>query len=478
MRFWKKLTLFIIAVISIVLGCSRYYVVRNNFRHSVAQTCREKMGQLFLERYVLENLIVRTMQDGGEVTKELLMWYLESMGKSLEQSSEYMAFYGEDFQKICSSREGMEELALGSLPEEGANLFAEGTEQYALRTVGERHYMFFTSNWTVNGRKLYLLDVYDVDVIYQERDRQSREILIMDMIVLAVSSLIIAAFSFFLTNPIKKLNRISKKIANGEFRERVRVRSRDEIGELAESFNRMADQVESKICDLELSVKQKDDFINGFSHELKTPMTAIMGYADMLRLKSCSREVTQKALNYIYSESRRLDNLSRKLMTLMSLSRGDIELQPLNVRKLMQRVLKTEADILKNSKVKVKAEPCWIWGDMELLETVLRNLVENADRAQPRDGFVLIRGSVSENGVYRITVEDHGRGIPKEHIERVTEDFYMVDKSRSRAGGGSGIGLSLVKKILELHGAKLRIESRENVGTRVSFELEKAEERM
>lgn len=105
-----------------------------------------------------------------------------------------------------------------------------------------------------------------------------------------------------------------------------------------------------------------------------------------------------------------------------------------------------------------------------MLEVVLRNLIENAEKAEPKDNRIQVVGKKQKDG-YKIEVIDHGRGIPKEQIARVTEDFYMVDKSRSRNKGGSGIGLSLVKRILLLHHTELKIDSIEGEGTTVSFEL-------
>lgn len=160
--------------------------------------------------------------------------------------------------------------------------------------------MLFSSHWTINNKIIYIVNAYDVGNIYEERDRQMKDVLLTDAIILVLSSVIISIFSFFVTKPIKALNKASKKISSGKFNERVNIKSKDEIGELAESFNIMADQVENKIKDLNLAIKQKDDFINAFTHELKTPMTAIMGYADLLRLKKCDEELSQKASNYIY----------------------------------------------------------------------------------------------------------------------------------------------------------------------------------
>ncbi len=290
-----------------------------------------------------------------------------------------------------------------------------------------------------------------------------------DFVVLAISSIVIAVFSKFLTKPIEELNNVTKKISSGDFKERVSVKANDEIGELANSFNKMAEEIENKINSLNLSIKQKDDFISGFSHEIKTPMTAIIGYSDLLRLKNYDDEVRIPALNYIYSESKRLEELSYKLLSLMEISEDKIEFKVLNIKDFIEKTCKKI--ILDNIDLKLDLEEAKVKIDENLLEVVMRNLIQNAKKADPKDNCIYVMGKNIENR-YIVSVIDNGIGIPKEHIKRVTEDFYMVDKSRSRKNGGTGIGLSLCKKILEFHNSKINIESEENLGTRVFFELE------
>ncbi len=184
------------------------------------------------------------------------------------------------------------------------------------------------------------------------------------------------------------------------------------------------------------------------------------------------RNYLGKASNYIYQEAKRLEILSFKLMQLMSLTDEKIELKNIEIKESINKIIKNEDFTLKDTKIETEMQEYYILGDIELLEVVIRNLVENANKSEPKDNKIVIQGQVLENKKYRISVIDKGKGIPKEHIERVTEDFYMVDKSRSRTNGGSGIGLSLVKKILKLHNSEMTIESEENIGTTVYFDLE------
>lgn len=199
-------------------------------------------------------------------------------------------------------------------------------------------------------------------------------------------------------------------------------------------------------------------------------MTAIIGFSDLLRLKKCDEEITKKALNYIYSESKRLEKLSHKLMCLMSLSQNKIELENIKIREFIDKI--TKKIILDKIELKIDIREQIVKADKCLLEVVLRNLIENSKKAKPKDNRIWIKGELIKNNKYRISIIDKGKGIPKEHIQRVTEDFYRVDKSRSNENGGSGIGLSLVKKILEAHNSEINIESTENIGTTVYFELE------
>lgn len=213
----------------------------------------------------------------------------------------------------------------------------------------------------------------------------------------------------------------------------------------------------------------------GFTHELKTPMTAIVGYADLLRLKKLDDETSRMALNYIYWESKRLEKLAFKLMDLMSLSNESIKFSTFEVTDFLEKIVNNEGIILTENKIVLNAKIAYVKGDKELLEVVIRNLIENSNKAEPKDKKILIKGEKIPNNRYRISVIDKGKGIPKEHISRVTEDFYMVDKSRNTKNNGSGIGLSLVKKILNLHNSNINIESQENIGTTVYFDLEEAE---
>lgn len=462
MKFWIKLMLGIVIIISIILSFSRYITVRQNFINSLEKEVKQNSNKHRLERYYLDSNIVSKIQQGEEFTDDHLIEYIKSLYSYMENDLESVEIYAEDASQIFSNFDKTGDLGL-------QNLFDKENDKYIIRKIENRNYMVFCSYCTVSNVSIYIVNIYDITSIYDERVRQLKDIMFADIIVLVISSIVVAVFSIVLTKPIEELNKLTKEISSGDFKKRVKVRTNDEIGELADSFNIMAEKIENQINSLELSIKQKDDFISGFSHEIKTPMTAIIGYSDLLRLKNCSDDIRIPALNYIYSESKRLEDLSYKLLSLMEISEDKIELKDVKIKEFLEKVSKKI--VLDDIQIKLDLEEGIVKIDESLLEIVIRNLVQNAKKAEPKDNCIYIFGNNKENK-YVISVIDNGIGIPKEHIKRVTEDFYMVDKSRSRKNGGTGIGLSLCKKILEFHNSKINIESEENVGTRVFFGLE------
>lgn len=309
--------------------------------------------------------------------------------------------------------------------------------------------------------------VHDLsDVMYRLR------LLALEMlgILLGVCIMAVSVLYLLLRRTLKPLGVLSdstKQIAAGAYHERAAVSSQDEIGMLAADFNKMADAVQEKIASLADSEQRKTMFMADFSHELKTPLTAISGYAQTLRTVKLSVEEQAEALGFIYSESKRLDRLAKKMMRLMQLDRTEsLQMTGIDCAELLNAVIATCKPIANQMDIRLKIEACsgQISGDYDLLHDALCNLTENAMKFSHAGQTVLLG---AENGC--ITVKDSGCGISADEIKNLTEPFYMVDKSRSRQSGGVGLGLSLVKQILQLHGAEMVIESQIGVGTTVKL---------
>ena len=208
------------------------------------------------------------------------------------------------------------------------------------------------------------------------------------------------------------------------------------MGELAADFNHMADQLETQIHQLNETMIRQTEFMTSFAHETKTPLTSIIGYADMLRSKKMTEERTYEAADTIVQEGKRLEALGSKLMEIVVLGKTEICLQPVSVGVLMESMTRTVLPGLEHSRISlsIQAEESKIAADYDLIKTVLLNLIDNSRMAMEGGGGIFITG-VRQKGTYCICVRDTGTGIPAGELERITEAFYMVDKSRSRAHG-------------------------------------------
>lgn len=218
-------------------------------------------------------------------------------------------------------------------------------------------------------------------------------------------------------------------------------------------------------------MQQIEDFISNFTHELKTPMTAIMGYTKILKQDKYSNEDKEKALNYIYSETKRLEILNHKLLDLIGLSEDKIVISPIKTDLLFKEIESIAINRFFAIHIELDIAKQTILGDKELLITCIMNLIENAYKASDNDETIKIIGKIIKNK-YKISIIDYGIGIKKEEIKRITEDFYMVDRSRSKKKNSYGLGLGLCTKILNFHNTKMHFKSKVNKGTEVSFCLE------
>ena len=275
-----------------------------------------------------------------------------------------------------------------------------------------------------------------------------------------------AAGSYKVTDTVAVLTDAGAQIAAGDYARRTDLHTGDEIEALSRSFDKMADAVQEKIADLEADVQRREDFVGAFTHELKTPMTSIIGYADMLHTMQTDPDEQREAAAAIVHEGRRLEALSRKLLALLGLNEEGVELTAVPLPALWPRLHAACPDVT----LRTPAAAPTVRGDADLLLDLLCNLVQNAAKASAPGAPVLVLCAQAGDAV-TLTVADRGCGIPPELIPRVTEPFYMVDKSRARRQGGSGLGLALCQRIAAAHGSALRIESEPGRGTRVSVTL-------
>ena len=298
--------------------------------------------------------------------------------------------------------------------------------------------------------------------------------LIIIAIGLAIISITAVSGRFFILSiirPIRKVSLMAKNIAAGNFDTDVSISGNNEIGELCDSINYMANELKS-------ADSMKNDFISSVSHELRTPLTAIRGWGETAKMSiGYDEEIVSKGLDVVLRESERLSSLVEELLDFSRMQNGALQL---NMRLFsLSEVIGEVADIYNElaNQQKIDIEfpvprtDSLIFGDRDRIKQVFINIIDNAIKYTETGGQVLIE-QIEEDGVARITVKDTGIGIPAQDIDRVKEKFFKSNKTVR----GSGIGLAVADEIVKQHKGLLFLESTEGVGTTVTIALPVSEE--
>lgn len=468
MRFRDKVLASNIILLSIALGILGYVMIRQNFSLAL-QSLKE---QALLQNNLVQSGVEYELLDviNSQATTSQISNAIPEIGARVHSGMMTMdASVYIYFDEKLLYQGGKEAPPDNTLFEE----LTLGTKHVQLIKNKKKYQMYVTSKNVIYNTNLYVVTKTDVTSAYTLMQKQIRFFKVALFFVLALCSLLMYGISRMLTRPLEQLHLVSNQLSGGDYHARAEIKTQDEIGELAHSFNLMACSIEEHIDTLTAMIKQKEQFVADFTHEMKTPMTSIIGYADMLRSKELTKERQVLAANYIFSEGKRLEIMSRKLFDLIYLSQNEIPLQQLSVILLFQEVKQSVSPMLTAKDISLTTElsPFYISGDKELLKTVFINLIDNARKASEKGSIISITGQVTEENHYRILVKDEGIGMAEEDVKRVCDEFYMVDKSRTRKEGGAGLGLSLVSIILDRHQAEWSLESTPNQGTTVTITL-------
>ena len=368
----------------------------------------------------------------------------------------------------------------------------------------------------VNGDRKFLKvvpfrDKYGLDwliaVVVPESDfmerinANTRTTILLCLAALAIAILIGIQTSRWVVQPILRLNIAAKNLAKGEWERSVEIQRSDELGELANSFNQMARQLqesfvtlESKNADLQRLHQLKDEFLANTSHELRTPLNGIIGIAESM-IDGATGELSEqpiKNLLMIAQSGHRLTTLVNDILDFSKLKHKSLELQlkPVGLREIVEVVLTLSRPLIGKKDVQlinnIPANLPLAQADENRLQQILHNLLGNAIKFT-HSGFVEVSAKVIDNNSDQlpitnsqlaITISDTGIGIPKDKLHSIFEPFEQADGSTAREYGGTGLGLAITKKLLELHGGQIWVESTIGVGSRFTFTLPMSSEGM
>lgn len=322
----------------------------------------------------------------------------------------------------------------------------------------------------------YIINYHDITEIMEKRDSNYglyRKVIIVLSMIIAV---VLYVFSRYITKPLENITAMAEKISDGDYSARndteyKRMKSY-EVAKLGETLNELAENTKQHISELEELAAKREEFVANFTHELKTPMTSIIGYADLLRTYDLEPEKRREYSNFIYSESKRLEKLSLNLLDLIVIGKTELDKVSINAGDLLKKLKASVYFVGEkyNVDIDIMCDEAELYIEPSLITAAVLNLADNACKASSENNKVCIKG-VKNDTSYDIIVSDNGCGIPENEISKISEPFYMVDKSRARKQGGSGLGLALVHKIAEIHGGCIVIRSEPDKGTDVIFNL-------
>ncbi len=355
-------------------------------------------------------------------------------------------------------------------------------ENYQIQQVHDRYVgLDYVECWGQYDNGSYFLIRSPLESMQESVSISNRFYFFVGLLVILVSGALVMLFLQRKLRPIDELTRLSRRMADLEFDERYTSHAGNEIDVLGESFNSMSSQLEKTISelksanlelqkDIENKIRideQRKEFLDNVSHELKTPIALIQGYAEGLKENiSEDPESREFYCDVIMDEADKMNKLVKNLLTLNQLESGRdaVVCERFDLTALVKGVLQSMDIMIRQNEASVvftEHGPVWVWADEFKIEEVLTNYISNALHHLGGDRRVEIRFEPKDEKV-RVSVFNSGNPIPEEDIPNLWDKFYKVDKARTREYGGSGIGLSIVKAIMESHGQQYGVLNYEN----------------
>lgn len=308
--------------------------------------------------------------------------------------------------------------------------------------------------------EITLLTALDVSPVYALRRELLRGAAALGLIGLALAGALAIWISGVLTRPLSQLADAAAKLADGDYAAPLPAAKNDEMNALIRAFSRMSAAIDERETALRTQAEERQALIDALAHEMRTPLTAILGGARLLQQSRLSGSQQSELLDTMAREASRLSTMDERLLLLTRLDHEAPAFAPFDSQAMAREALSVFDG------VRLEGDDAVFVGERELTILLLRNLVVNAQRAGGKEA---VRVTLHPDG---FDVTDYGCGMTKEQIARAFEPFYKADKARTRRAGGAGLGLPLCRKIARLHHGELHMESEIGRGTRVCYRFD------
>ena len=452
MRYWQKifLTTFILFVILLYVGV--YMVVTMTYETAL-QTEREKC-------FIEHTNIALQMKDA------LSKWNDTPYDATESVYEDYFGIYNaRGIALVLRTNEG-EIISIGPKEEEFAGLHTKsyGNTQATIFKLKDKKVIVVESVLEKNAYNL--ITVHHAEEFFQAHQTLKMKLLGGAVIYTVVLTLLLLLILPRLNMPLQNTADAAKTIAKGEYDARIPVQGYGELRELAESFNLMAQRVETQIRRLEKETTNKQRFIDNLAHEMRTPLTAILGYAQYLEIAELPEESKQEALDFIQAQSLRLLDVSEKLLVVAKLQSKPMDKKDIHIKEMLELAVQTIQVQNSGITIELQVEETLTWyTDETLLYVLVQNIIQNAAHAcAVGEGKIVVVA-----GKTYITITDNGHGIAKKDLPHIFEPFFRADKSRARVNGSNGLGLEISSKIAIYLNMKISVASEVGKGTSVTI---------
>ncbi len=473
MKLWQKTFIWTLIIVMIAVSSTSIIILRNNYEVSIQRQIQNTLSE---HEYLISNIKNRIVTERLKqnvillTTTDLLNVFQEIMDATDTKEKTAIALYDDDDTKQYNN------ITFEIDNELYSKVHSTGETHKLIVTSEDYHFLLIGSSISLEQQDYIFITSTNISEIYTMYEEQLNFTKWFSIAISLESALFLLLLIKMLMAPLTKLNRATKRIADGDYSNRIHFKGHDELSELADNMNIMADAVEKNVTILSETAENRRQFINNLTHEMKTPLTSILGFADIIRIK---RNITPKELSeysgIIFEEAKRLKNLSGKLMELITVGETNLEFISMSSDELFKQIHLVLTPILDKNNMKLisKCEDYPLTIDCELFKSMILNLIDNAIKASKNGGCIYLTGTIEQSSArnYIITIRDEGIGIAKDELNKIIEPFYMVDKARSRKAGGAGLGLALCQTIAEIHNADFKIDSTLGSGTTVTITL-------
>lgn len=461
MRFWQKNCIINIIILGLLFNISSFlfldHIFQMNLKREINRALLEHKNMYISLKAMDQNIWIDLV--GNKSYEEFLIgrWI-----GNFEEKTINFEILNEDKDLIAGNFD------FGNLSKrKELKALKLNRRNYIIREVDKKTYIFVSSNIILKNRQYIFSCAKNIQSLYDENFSQILFLLKMNIVITIILVGMTYISSKYLMRPIKALIESSTEISKGSFENQIEVVTSDELGILTKNFNKMSNSLKINFLKMQEMINERERFIRNFTHEIKTPLTSIIGYSDFLRRIEYDQKNFSKSLEYIYNEGKRLELLRSKMMDLILSENNKAELEIGSVKEKIEIAIDSMRLVLKEKDIQIEIIGFDFEIKMEknLFVTMITNIIDNSIRASDNHSKIVVKLIENER---KIEIIDYGIGIERSKLAKIKEPFFVGDASRKKKdNGGFGLGLSIVEQIVRIHFAEIEIESEINKGTSI-----------